>query len=436
MTSPAKSKLPYWAEELFKPHRYKILYGGRGSGKSWAAAKALLLLGAMRKERILCAREVQKSIRDSVKRLLDDQIQELGLGSHYQSLETEIRGKNGTEIIFTGLSNQTADSVKSYEGVSRVWIEEGQTVSKKSWDILIPTIRKEGSEIWVTFNPDLDTDETYRRFVTSPPHDSYVNHVNWSENPWFPDVLEKERQHCLLTNKDEYDNIWEGKTKAAVSGAIYARELEAATIAGRIREVPHDPACPVHCILDLGWNDAMTVIMVQKVASELRVIDYIEESFKTLDWYVGEVRRRYNLIGEWWLPHDGEHKDYKTGKSAKELMEGYGCVVQINPRLSIEEGIKHVRMTFPRIYFDKTKTARLVECIKRYRRSINSQTQEPGGPVHDEFSHGNDALRYLAMCADQLGLHEQKTSHPIFQQQAAGLNLARFGAGGASRAGY
>jgi phage terminase large subunit len=180
----------------------------------------------------------------------------------------------------------------------------------------------------------------------------------------------------------------------------------------------------------------MTVIMVQKVASELRVIDYIEESFKTLDWYVGEVRRRYNLIGEWWLPHDGEHKDYKTGKSAKELMEGYGCVVQINPRLSIEEGIKHVRMTFPRIYFDKTKTARLVECIKRYRRSINSQTQEPGGPVHDEFSHGNDALRYLAMCADQLGLHEQKTSHPIFQQQAAGLNLARFGAGGASRAGY
>ena len=101
-----------------------------------------------------------------------------------------------------------------------------------------------------------------------------------------------------------------------------------------------------------------------------------------------------------------------------------------------EEGIKHVRMTFPRIYFDKTKTARLVECIKRYRRSINSQTQEPGGPVHDEFSHGNDALRYLAMCADQLGLHEQKTSHPIFQQQAAGLNLARFGAGGASRAGY
>ena len=431
-----KADIPAKLGFLFKPMRYKVAYGGRGSGKSHSFATALLLKAAAGRTRVLCTREVQKSIKDSVHKLLCDQIERLGLQSQFRILDTEIRGKNGSEFLFSGLSSQTADSIKSFEGVDIVWCEEAQSISKKSWNTLIPTIRKPGSEIWISFNPDLDTDETYVRFVTNPPPESFVAFVNWHDNPWFPDVLEKERQHCLLTNKDEYDNIWEGKTKAAVSGAIYARELEAATIAGRIREVPHDPACPVHCILDLGWNDAMTVIMVQKVASELRVIDYIEESFKTLDWYVGEVRKRYNLIGEWWLPHDGEHKDYKTGKSAKELMEGYGCVVQINPRLSIEEGIKHVRMTFPRIYFDKTKTARLVECIKRYRRSINSQTQEPGGPVHDEFSHGNDALRYLAMCADQLGLHEQKTSHPIFQQQAAGLNLARFGAGGASRAGY
>lgn len=435
MSSSGKSQLPDWAEPLFAKHRYKILYGGRGSGKSWAAAKALLILGAMQKERILCAREVQKSIRDSVKKLLDDQIQELGLSGHYQSFETEIRGKNGTEIIFTGLSNQTADSVKSYEGVSRVWIEEGQSVSKRSWDILIPTIRREESEIWVTFNPDLDTDETYKRFVISPPGGSYVRHVNYDQNPWFPSVLEAERQHCWNTNRDEYDNIWEGKCKAAISGAIYAKELEYAVHAQTIRNVPLDPVVPVHAIMDLGWNDQMTIIFAQKVASEIRVIDYIEESFKTLDWYVAEARKRYGNIGEWWIPHDGEHKDYKTGKSAKEIMEAMNCNVLVNPRLSIEEGIKHVRMMFKRCYFDKDKTARLLECLKRYRRSINTQTLEPGAPVHDEFSHGADAFRYLAMCVDQLGSHEMKTSHPIFQQQAQNLNLSRFGSS-ASRAGY
>ena len=140
------------------------------------------------------------------------------------------------------------------------------------------------------------------------------------------------------------------------------------------------------------------------------------------------------MIGEWWLPHDGEHKDYKTGKSAKEIMEGFGCTVEINPRISIEEGIKHARMIFNRVYFDSEKARRLIECLKRYRRSINSQTLEPGAPVHDEFSHGADGFRYLAMCADQLGRNAGKMSHPIFRNPNA-LNLSRFGSPN-SRAGY
>lgn len=428
-----KADLPAKLGFLFQPKRYKIAYGGRGSGKSHSFATALLLLSTSKRIRVLCTREVQKSIKDSVHRLLSDQIERLGLQKQFRILETEIRGANGSEFLFAGLSNQTADSIKSFEGVDVCWCEEAQSITKKSWNTLIPTIRKEGSEIWISFNPDLDTDETYQRFVINPPPDSHVAFINWSDNPWFPSVLEAEREHCYLTNRDEYDNIWEGKCKSAISGAIYAKELEAATLNKMIRNVPHDPVVPVHAILDLGWNDAMTVIFVQKVASEVRLIDYIEESFKTLDYFIAEGNRRYGKIGEWWIPHDGEHRDFKTGKSTKEIMQAMGCNVMVNPRISIEEGIKHVRMMFRRCYFDQEKTARLIECLKRYRRSINNQTLEPGAPVHDEFSHGADAFRYLGMCVDQLGLHEARTSHPIFQ---ADMNLGRFGAGSASRAGY
>ena len=433
MTNELHVDVPDKLTFLFFPKRFKIAYGGRGSGKSHSFAKALLMRAARKRTRVLCTREVQKSIKDSVHKLLCDQIELLGLQKKFRILETEIRGTNGSEFLFSGLSNQTADSIKSFEGVDVVWCEEAQSISKKSWNTLTPTIRKNKSEIWISFNPDLDTDETYQRFVKNPPPDSHVAFVNYNDNPWFPEVLEADRQHCLLTNREDYDNIWEGKCKSAVSGAIYSNELEYASQNKLIRNVPHDSSLPVHVILDLGWNDAMTLIFVQKAASELRIIDYIEQSFKTLDWYVGEARARYRNLGEWWIPHDGEHKDFKTGKSTKEILEGMNCNVEVNPRLPIEDGIKHARMIFKRCYFDTDKTARLIECLKRYRRSVNAQTLEPGAPVHDEFSHGADGFRYLGMCADQLGRSDQRFAHPILQGDA--VNMSRFSSG-ATRAGY
>jgi phage terminase large subunit len=150
---------------LFDPHRYKVAYGGRGSGKSWSMARALLLQASNKPLRILCAREVQKSIKQSVHTLLNDQIQALGLGPLYEVLESEIRSRSGSSFSFTGLATNTVESIKSFEGCDIVWVEEAQTVSKKSWDILIPTIRKPNSEIWVSFNPNIDTDDTYTRFV-------------------------------------------------------------------------------------------------------------------------------------------------------------------------------------------------------------------------------------------------------------------------------
>ena len=150
-----KAQFPQKLEFLSKPYRYKVAYGGRGSGKSWGFARELLIQGATKKLRVLCAREIQRSIKQSVHQLLSDQIQQLNLGSFYQVLESEIRGINGTQFNFTGLANNTVESIKSFEGVDIVWVEEAQTVSKRSWDILIPTIRKPKSEIWVSFNPDL-----------------------------------------------------------------------------------------------------------------------------------------------------------------------------------------------------------------------------------------------------------------------------------------
>lgn len=430
-----QAKFPAKLQCLFQPLRYKITHGGRGSGKSWSIARALLILGAKRPLRILCAREVQKSLKDSVYKLLVDQIKSLGLSGKYDVLETTIRGKNGTEILFSGLSSVTAENIKSFESVDICWVEEGQTITKRSWDILTPTIRKDGSEIWISMNPELETDESYKRFVANPPPDSIVVEMNWRDNPWFTKELEAERRHALRTmSADDYQNIWEGKCRKAAVGAIYAADITAAITSGRVRPVPYDPLLKVHCIYDLGWNDALTIIMVQRAASEIRVIDYIEDSHRTLASYVkGDPndpdldyleKRRWNW-GKDFLPHDGFHKDYKTGKTSKQILEALGRNVHEEPvaNIGLEEGIKAARATFAQVYFDDgEKVARLIECLRRYRRAINERTGEPGSPVHDEFSHGADAFRYLSIAAELLTNDRNGGEHPI-------LHDPRFSAG-------
>lgn len=379
------------------------MHGGRGSGKSWGVARALILMAAAEPTRVLCTREIQKSIKDSVHKLLSDQIQALGLGYFFEVLETVIRGKNGSEFSFAGLATHTVDSIKSYEGVSKVWVEEAQSVSKRSWDVLIPTIRKPGSEIWVTFNPALESDETYQRFVVQKPDNCVAVEMNYTDNPWFPDVLDLERKHAQATMKpEEYGHIWEGKCMPAVSGAIYFDEVSKAESEGRIRDVPHDPLLKVHAIWDLGWNDSMSIILAQRAASELRIIGYIEDSHRTLADYALDLKAMPYNWGVDYLPHDGFAKDYKTGKTAKEILEAMGRTVEQTPNMDIEGGIRAARMTFGRTYIDKTKAARLIECLKRYRRHINQQTNEASAPLHDEFSHGADAWRYLALVADAL----------------------------------
>lgn len=384
-----------------QPARYKVAYGGRGSGKSWGVARLLLDFGVRSKVRVLCAREIQRTISESVHQLLRDQIGELGLSQFYTVTDTAIRGANGTEFYFTGLRTQDAHKLKSYEGVDICWVEEAQVVSKRSWDILLPTIRKPLSEIWVTFNPELDTDETYQRFVVKPMPGSIVVKMNYSDNPWFPAVLELERKALEERDPEAYRNVWEGECRSAVEGAIYAKEVAALYESGRVRPCPYDPLLPVHTVWDLGWNDQMSIVLVQR-ASEIRVIGYIEDSHRTLAEYIAQLKAMPYVWGDDWLPHDGRAKDYKSGKSAEEVLRALQRSPRIVENLDIESGIKAARLMFPRVYVDPS-AERLLHCLKRYRRTINQATNEPGPPLHDEYSHGADAFRYLALAVDQMG---------------------------------
>ena len=410
-----KTGIPTKLMMLFEPHRYKVLWGGRGSTKSWSVADALLLEGTQQEERYLCAREVQKSIKDSVHRLLCDQIKRLGLEDFYQIFETEIRGKNGTLFVFAGLCGQTISSIKSYEGITKCWIEEAQVVTKESWDILIPTIRQAGSEIWLTLNPGLDTDETWTRFVVNPPPGAIVVNMNYIDNPWLTKELEDERLHLKGTNFEDYENIWEGKPRTSVSGAIYAKELYAATMNGRICPVPYDPRLKVHTIWDLGLDENMAILFVQKGLSEIRIINYIQgehvgsKTFdqvdgyesKTVDWYGSRLNAMAMNWGHDYLPHDGDTRAISTGQTAEKILKTLGRRPKLIQRLPVEVGIKAARQIFPRCYFDQGNTGVFLEHMKRYRRDVG-EDGKLSAPIKDKHAHGADCLRYLALVENQL----------------------------------
>jgi phage terminase large subunit len=395
-----KYQFPEKCGFLFAPARFKVLYGGRDGAKSWSIARALLIEGASQPLQIGCFREVQKSIRDSVHQLLSNQIQELGLGKFYDVLTTEIRGKNGTTFGFAGLSAQTRESIKSWEGLDRAWVEEAQSVSKRSWDILEPTIRKPLSEIWASFNPELDTDETYQRFVVKPSPEVVAVNINWDDNPWRSKVLDKARERMQAESPDDYAHIYGGLCRPAVEGAIYYKEVSALRQSGRLGNVPYDPMLKVHVVCDLGFNDFMSLVLVQRLASEIRVIRYIEDRMRYIPSYHQELSDLKLNYGKLYLPHDGRAK-HVTGSSAEEQFRALGWDVEIVPDIGLEQGIRKTREVFGRLHVDKTNASELFNRLGRYRRRVNSEGQA-STPVHDDESHGADGTRYLAIVADQM----------------------------------
>lgn len=421
-----KAEFPEKLQGLFQPARYKVLYGGRGAAKSWGVARALLIQGAKEPLRVLCAREFQNSIRDSVHKLLSDQINALGLDAFYDVQNAAIRGVNGTEFAFEGL-RQNVSRIKSYEGVDRVWVEEGQAVSKNSWDILIPTVRKDGSEIWVTFNPEFEDDDTYQRFVLVPPKNAIVVDINWRDNPWFPQVLEEERQALKERDKDAYDHVWEGKCRRWLEGAIYANELRTAYDEGRIARVEYDRNARVYTAWDLGHTDDTAIWWYQLVGGEIHVLECFAESGSSLSQYASQItghkvridivdgeikarvgdeipelahRTKYNYDTHW-LPHDARAKTLASGgKSIQEqLSNALGWdKVRIVPHLSREDGIQAARMTFQRCWFDRDRTADGLKALRKYKRELQQdEVSLRKDPKHDWTSHYADAFRYLAV---------------------------------------
>jgi phage terminase large subunit len=391
---------------LFDKHRFKVAYGGRDGGKSWSIARALLLMGAEKPLRVGCFREIQKDLDDSVYKLLKDQIYALGLSDFYKPLRSEIRGNNGTEFVFSGLSNQTKDSIKSFEGIDVAWVEEAHSVTEGSWDILEPTIRKKGSEIWVSFNPGLDTDYTYRFFVTNPPDEAKVVNINWNDNPWRSEALDKARLRMQQNEPEKYLHVYGGQCKPAIEGAIFYKEVSALRSSGRYHAVPYDPMLKVHVVADLGFNDYMSLLLIQRLASEVRVIRYIEDRKRDIPSYSQELKELKLNYGNVWLPHDARATTLTSssnpiGATAQEQFQNLGWTVQIVPNINVEQGIRKTREMFPRVHIDNTEATELLNRLGRYRRHVKPDGQATI-PVHDDQSHGSDGFRYMALVADQM----------------------------------
>jgi len=393
-----RAEFPPALEFLFQPARYKIAYGGRGASKSWGFARALLVAGTQRKLRILCARETMKSIRDSVHQLLEEQIAALGLEAFYRIEKSVIYGVNGTEVVFAGLKAHI-DNIKSMESLNLCWVEEAQVVSKASWDKLIPTLfRVPDCELWVSFNPDLESDDTYQRFVVSPPADAKVVKLTFRDNPWFPEGLKREMEEARKRNIDEYNHIWEGSTINTLSNAIFAGELRAVDVEGRIKRVPYDPSKPVHTAWDLGFGDMVSIWMFQAFPFEYRIIDYEEGNRQAIHEYLASLQRRGYMWGIDYLPWDGGLGHLGTGKSIDQLMRAAGRKVQVCPRLPVFQGINAVRTVFPLCWFDEQRCQEGIRHLRMYRygemQAYDGPTREP---LHDLHSHAADAFRTLAV---------------------------------------
>ncbi len=389
---------------LFQPKRYKVFYGGRGGAKSWAFAQALIITAVQKPTRILCTREFQGSIRESVHKLLADTISRMGLDDYFDVQQHTIKARNGSNFIFQGLKNNVTQ-IKSMEGINIVWCEEAEAITEASWDLLIPTIREPGSEIWVSFNPSQETDATYQRFIS--PHsdqleetgvnedeNSYTAKVSWRDNPWFPLELNQEMVTLKALDHNKYLHVWEGECKTAIEGAIYGEQLKAAK--DRITSIPIESSVPVNTFWDLGRNDTTAIWFHQRVGLENRFVDFYESRLVGLDHYARILKDKGYLYGEHYLPHDVEVSELSTNRTRKKTLEDLGIKpIEVVPRIkSINEGIEQTRQAFASCWFDKDRCADGLKALKNYQYQYDEKYQVfRQTPLHNWASNGSDAFR-------------------------------------------
>lgn len=426
--SVLRLEVPEKLELLLGAARYLGAHGGRGSAKSHFFAEKAVIRNYERPAKGVCIREVQESIKDSVKALIEAKIQKFGLGSFYEVTQTEIRGRNGSLMIFRGMQSYNAENIKSLEGFDWAWCEEAQTLSDVSLRMLRPTLRNEGSELWFSWNPRHDTDAV-DKLLRGPnkPKDSIVIEVNWQDNPWFPDVLRREMEEDYAADPEMADHVWGGNYEIVSEGAYYARLLVAAEKEGRVGHFPYDHRRPVKTAWDLGVDDYTAVWFIQDDGLTATVIDYYEASGDGADAVIstalpelfippahdeayacwsrqqalaGLGRSEPFKYGEHYLPHDIKAREWGAGaRSRVETVSSLGLKnirkgVATNPA----DRVTAVRRLLPVVRFNQTPRVQLgMQRLRRYRRKWNDALQTYTTPEHDENSHGADAFGEFAI---------------------------------------
>jgi len=388
-------QIPEAFEGLFEPHRYKVFYGGRGGAKSHNIARYLLIEGMKEPKRFLCARELQGSITDSVHKLLSDIIDEHGLGEFYEVQKANIKGVNGTEFFFKGLKHN-ATEIKSMEGVDKVWVEEAEKVSSNSWEILIPTIRKEGSEIIISFNPKHPTDPTYVNFVANADSSMLVKKVSWQDNPFFPDTLRLERDRLRVSDPKAYAHVWEGDFDERHFGGVLATQLDRARQEGRICPIPYKHGHKVYTAWDLGKGDSTVIFFAQKIGLQPRVIDFYENFGKEPEFYAGIIRNKPYKNYEHWMPHDAFHE--RLGQKAGSLSNQFRELGI--PNKMIVKTSKAARIATARTFVNECYISDSLSCSDGVAQLMNWQYEWDDNrqrfkddPVHSDVG---DSFTYLA----------------------------------------
>ena len=354
----------------------------------------------------VCIREVQKSLKESAKRLIEDKIEGFGLGGHFDCLESETKTPGGGVVVYQGMQDHTSESIKSLEGFDVAWCEEAQSLSQRSLTLLRPTIRKDESELWFSWNRTRKTDPVDVLLTgPTPPTDCLVVNANWRDNPWFPSVLEAERQDDERDRPDQYPHIWEGDYAKVTEGAYYAASLTAATQQGRIGRVPFDPLMTFRAVWDIGGTgakaDACAIWIVQFVGREIRLLDYYEAVGQPMATHVNWLRKRGYGDALCILPHDGSTNDRVFDVSYESALRDAGFDVLVIPNQgkgAAAMRIEAARRLFPAMWFNEGTTEAGRDAIGAYHEKRDEARNIGLGPEHDWSSHGADAFGLVAVC--------------------------------------
>lgn len=404
-------EVPRKLKPLLFPKRYKGAYGGRGGAKSHFFAEQVLVRCYQAQIRVVCIREVQDSIRDSVRQLLVDKIQKLGLGEFFHPLETEIRGANGSLIIFKGMQSYNAETIKSLEAYDIAWVEEAQTLSQRSLDMLRPTIRRPGSELWFSWNPRYKTDPVDRFFRKDPPAESVSVLINWRDNPWFPEVLRKDMERDFTADENKADHIWNGAYGSS-EGAILSRWVNEAEREGRISNtVTFDQDGPdIEISSDIGFRDTASWWYWQRRLGGFALLEYQGDSGLDADDWIPIIKAsieritRQKKVGRIWLPHDAKTKTFQSKHSSMEkFLAAFGTeFVRVVPQSKKGDQISAARKVIKHCEFHKTACEPGLDGLLAWEFEWNDDNNVfSRDPLHNWASHPGDSFAYGAQMMEE-----------------------------------